>query len=119
MNLQEKLFETSAELRSRAQAFAATAVEKADAAAKQVEQRLGGLRGSLAVLNSAGRKFNKVARRHATSFVKQNSTLVAQVRDDVSELARSTFTTLTAPASKPRKARTTAKRVRKAVRKSN
>jgi hypothetical protein len=35
----------------------------------------------------AGREFNKVARRHAIRFVKQNSTLAAQVRDDVSALA--------------------------------
>ncbi len=47
---------------------------------------------------------NKVARRHAIRFVEQNSTLASQVRDDVSALARSTFTTLTkAPAKKARK----------------
>ena len=45
-----------------------------------------------------------MARRHAIRFVEQNSTLASQVRDDVSALARSTFTTLTkAPVKKARK----------------
>jgi hypothetical protein len=77
MNFQEKLFETTADLRTRAQ------------------QRVETLRGSFDVLNTAGREFNKVARRHAIEFVKQNSTLAAQVRDDVSTLARTTFASLT------------------------
>ena len=68
MNFQEKLFETSAELRERAQAFAnsalATARTQADQAARRVEQ----LKGSFAVLNTAGREFNQVARRHAIRF---------------------------------------------------
>ena len=53
------------------------------------------LKGSIAILNTAGRELNKVARRHAIRFVQQNSTLASQVRDDVSALARSTITTLT------------------------
>jgi hypothetical protein len=114
MNFQEKLFETSAELRERAQAFAnsalATARTQADQAAKRVEQ----LRGSFAVLNTAGREFNEVARRHAIRFVKQNASLASEVRDDVTSLARSTFATLTRkPAAKSRKA-PARKRVRKA-----
>ena len=67
---------------------------QADAAAS-ASRAAGTLKGSLAVLNTAGRELNKVARRHAIRFVKQNSTLASQVRDDVSALARSTFTTLT------------------------
>ena len=95
MNFQEKLFETTADIRSRAEAIASaalqTARQRADVAAKRIE----GLRGSIAVLNGAGREFNKVARRHATRFVKENSAIATQVRDDVSALALSTFQTLT------------------------
>jgi hypothetical protein len=114
MNFQEKLFETSAELRERAQAFANSALAnariQADQAAKRVEQ----LKGSLAVLNTAGREFNKVARRHAIRFVKQNATLASDVRDDVTALASSTFATLTRkPSAKSRKA-PARKRARKA-----
>ncbi len=116
MNFQEKLFETSAELRSRAEAIAAIALERArqraDVAAKRVEK----LKGSIAILNTAGRELNKVARRHAIRFVQQNSTLASQVRDDVSALARSTITTLTkAPAKKARKTTAARKRARKAA----
>jgi hypothetical protein len=75
MNFQEKLFGTG-ELGGRA----ASHVEK--------------LKGSLSALNHAGHELNKVARRHAASFVKQNSSLVTQLRDDVTALARSTFSTL-------------------------
>lgn len=120
MNFQEKLFETSAELRSRAQAIAAIALERArlrtGAAAKRVER----LKGSIAILNTAGRELNKVARRHAIRFVQQNSTLASQVRDDVSALARSTITTLTkVPVNKVRKATTARKRARKAAPKAH
>jgi hypothetical protein len=121
MNFQEKLFETTAELRSRAQAFANTALhdarQQADVAAKRFEKRFQDLRGSIDVLNTASRKLNTVARRHASQFVKQNSTIAAQVRDDVSALARSTFATLAKrpPAKKARKATTARKRARKAA----
>ena len=119
MNFQEKLFETSAELRTRAEAIASTALEtarlRAEAAAKRVEK----LKGSFAILNTAGRELNKVARRHAIRFVQQNSTLASQVRDDVSALARSTITTLTkAPAKQARKPSATRKRARKAAAKA-
>ena len=118
MNFQEKMFEASAQLRERAAALADAALgsarERADLAARRVE----GIRESLAVLNDAGRQLNKVARLHAGRFVKQNSPLVAAARKDVSELARTTFATLTgAPrAKKPvRKAATSRKRARKAA----
>lgn len=120
MNFQEKLFETSAGLRSRAEAIATTTLARiqADIAAKRVEKRLEAIKGSIAILNTAGRELNKVARRHAIRFVEQNSTLASQVRDDVSALARSTFTTLTkAPAKKARKA--AGKRTRKGAAKAN
>jgi hypothetical protein len=112
MNFQEKLFETSAELRERAQAIASTALERARLRAEVAAKRVEKLKGSIAILNTAGRELNKVARRHAIRFVQQNSTLASEVRDDVSALARSTFTTLTRPpAKKPRKA--AVKRARK------
>jgi hypothetical protein len=96
MNFQEKLFESTADLRARA------------------GQRIETLRGSFDVLNTASREFNKVARRHAIEFVKQNSNIAAQVRDDVSTLARTTFASLTRKptartASKAGRARTSNK----------
>ena len=116
MNFQEKLFESSAELRERAQAFANSAIASARIQADQAAKRVEKLKGSFNVLNSAGREFNKVARRHAIRFVKQNSTLASEVRDDVSALARSTFASLTAKpaAAKARKA-APRKRARKAA----
>ena len=87
MSFQEKLFETTADLRARASTIAtealATARARAEVAAKRLE-----------VLTVAGREFNKVARRHVVRFVKENSTIAAAARKDVSALARSTFATL-------------------------
>jgi hypothetical protein len=95
MNFQEKLFEATAQLRTRAEALAQAAVDTTRSRADIAARRVDGLRKSLAVLNDAGRQFNQVARRHASRFVKQNSPLVAAVRKDVSQLARTTFTSLT------------------------
>ena|SRR5688572_18392294 len=98
MNFQEKLFETSNELGSRA--------------ARQVEK----LKGSISAINQAGLELNKVARRHAASFVKQNSSLATQLREDVTALARSTFDTLQAKTkTKARKPAGTRKRKSKAA----
>lgn len=109
MNLQEKLLEASAELRGRAAALAASALETARKRAGLASQRI-------SVLNVAGREFNKVARRHAVHFVKQNSTIAAAVRKDVSDLARTTYASL-ATRAVPKKARraTARKRTRKAA----
>jgi len=95
MNFQEKMFEASAQLRARAEAIAQSAIEKARTRAGVAAKRVDDLKKSLVVLNDARREFRQVARRHASRFVKQNSPLVAAVRKDVSQLARSTFTTLT------------------------
>lgn len=116
MNFQEKLFETTADLRSRAAEFAQatvhTARNQAQAAAKRAEK----LKGSLEVIQVARREFRKVARRHGAQFVKQNSLLVAKVRDDVAALARSTFASLQESAApKARKRTTTRKRKAKAA----
>jgi len=121
MNFQEKLFETTAELRDCAQAFATSAIGNARARTKAATQRVEQLKGSMAALNAAGREFNKVARRHAIRFVKQNATLAVQVRDDVSALARATLASLgkSAAASKPRKTAPTRTRTRKAATKAH
>lgn len=119
MNFQEKLFETTADLRSRAQAFANTAFDNARTRAGVTAKRIEKLKGSLKVLNTAGREFNKVARRHAIRFVKQNTVIATDVRDDVTALARSTFDTLTKPrtstARKARKASPARKSAKKAA----
>jgi hypothetical protein len=42
----------------------------------------------------AGRELNKVARRHAVSFLRENSAIAAGAGKDVSSLARNTYSTL-------------------------
>ena len=76
MNLQEKLFETTAGLRALA------------------TERVQILRGSLATLTVAGRALNKVASHHAVRFVKENSSIAVEAGRDVSALAKSTYTSL-------------------------
>jgi hypothetical protein len=112
MNFQEKMLETTADLRARAAALANVAVTTARARAEVAAKRVQGLKGSIAVLTVAGREFNKVARRHAARFVKENSTIAANAGKDVSALARTTFATLTQrAATKARKAPAARKRV--------
>ena len=105
MNFQEKLFETSGDLRGFAAGFASAALKQARTRAQRAAKRVDTLKGSLKVINQAGLAFNHVARRHAVRFVKQNSSLAAEVRDDVAALARSTFTTLQKAAKTKPKAR--------------
>jgi hypothetical protein len=94
MNFQEKLFEATADLRSRAAEFTQAAVQTARTQAEAAAKGAGKLKGSLDVINGAGRELNRVARRHGAQFVKQNSLLATRVRDDVTALARSTFASL-------------------------
>jgi hypothetical protein len=116
MNFQEKLFETTADLRSRAAEFAQAAVHTARVQAEAASKRAEKLKGSLDVINDAGRELNKVARRHGSQFLKQNSSLVAKVRDEVTSLARSTFASLQKSAA-PKSGKTTSRK-RKAKAKS-
>jgi|KBSMisStaDraftv2_1062788.scaffolds.fasta_scaffold46273_1 hypothetical protein len=116
MNFQEKLLEASAELRARAANLTDAAIKatrhQADAAVARVE----GFQKSLTVLKTARSEFRKVARHHAGRFVKQNSPLFAAARKDVSELARSTYQTLTTgQTAKAPRARAARKRARKSV----
>ena len=107
MNFQEQLIEASSDLRTRATALttAALDVARAGVSARRVDE----LKDSFATLSNAGRELNKVARRHATRFVKENSALAVAVSKDVSALARSTYATLSGRkvVSKARKTRAT------------
>jgi len=94
MNFQEKVLEATADLRSRAALLADEALKTARARAGIAAKRVEVLKGSLATLSVASREFNKVARRHAVRFVKENSTLAAAAGKDVSALARTTFAAL-------------------------
>ena len=91
MNFQEKLFESTADLRARAAALANVAVTTARARAQVAAKRVDALKGSFEALTVAGREFNKVARRHAIRFVKENSTIAVEAGKDVSALARTTY----------------------------
>jgi hypothetical protein len=111
MNFQEKLIENTAEIRARATALASTALTTARSTAAAAAQRVGVLKGSLATLQVAGRELNKVARRHVTRFVKENSTLAMAAGKDMSALARSTYSQLSQPkATVGRKPRKTARK---------
>ena len=116
MNFQEKLMETAAELRERAAALATSAIDTARARAGLTSQRAARLKTSLSVLNGAGRELNKVARRHAIRFVKQNSTIAAEVRKEVATLAQSTYASLTRRPTAKKARRTPAARKRAATR---
>ena len=105
MNFQDKVLEATADLRSRAALLADEALKTARARAGIAAKRVDVMKGSLAKLTVASREFNKVARRHAVRFVKENSTLAAAAGKEVSALARATFATLAKrpAASKARK----------------
>lgn len=117
MNFQEKVAEATAQLRARSEAIAQAAFESARVRADVVARRVGGLKKSLAVLNVAGRELNQVARRHATRFVKQNSPLFMAVRNDVAEIARSAYTTLSKSQTSKKARKPTASRKPAASRK--
>src|SRR5687767_4571997 len=105
MNLQEKLFESTAQWRARAASLATAALATARAQATQTAKRVDGLKGSIAVLQVTGRDLNTVARRHATRFVKQNRAIAMEAGKDVAALARSTFATLSQRGAAQRPAR--------------
>lgn len=109
MKFQHKVIETTADLRTRAVAFASIALETARARAALAAKRVDGLKTSLTALQAAGREFNKMARRHVTRFVEENSVIALDASKDVTALARSTYSTLARRgATSGRKARKTA-----------
>jgi hypothetical protein len=95
MYFQDKIVETTQELRARAAALGKaaliTARERAGLAASRVETKVGALKSSLATLGVAGRQLEKVARRHGATFVKQNATIANAARKEVTSLALTTF----------------------------
>jgi hypothetical protein len=106
MNFQEKMLEATAELRARAAAIANVAVATARVQAKAATQRA-------QVLKIAGRELNKVARRHAQRFVKENSIIAVDAGKDVTALARTTYATLAKrPATAPKSRKAPAARKR-------
>jgi len=105
MNFQETLFESTAALRARAATLANAALTTVRARARVAAKRVDGLKGSFEALTVAGREFNKVARRHAMRFVKENSAIGIEAGRDVSALARTTYVTLAKRTAAPQKAR--------------
>jgi hypothetical protein len=119
MNLQDKVFETTADFRARAASLSQALLVEARNRAALTAGRVKRLKTSLAALQVAGREFGKVAQRHASLFVAQNSVLARNAGKDVSSLARSAYQRLAThdvpAARKPRKAPT---RKRKAAKMS-
>jgi hypothetical protein len=118
MNFQEKLFESTTDLRARMAALAKVAVTTARARAQVAAKRVDALKGSFVALTVAGREFNKVARRHAVRFVKENSVIAVEAGRDVSALARTTYVTLAKRTAEPRKARKALTSRKRAARKA-
>jgi hypothetical protein len=119
MNFQDKMLETTADLRKRAAALATVAVKTARARAEIAAKRVETLKGPLAKLTQAGRELNQVARRHAVRFVKENSSIAVEAGRDVSALARTTYASLAKrPVASKKTARKAAPRKRSAARKA-
>jgi len=120
VNFQEKIVEASSDLRARATRFTTAALDVARARADIAAKRMDVLKTSLAALSLAGRELNKVAQRHASRFVKENSAIAAAAGKDVGALARSTYASLagrkSATKTKARKPRATATRKRTSAR---
>lgn len=117
MNLQSKVIETTKDLRARVSTLTGTAVEVARARATETVNRAAELKGTLATLRSAGGELNKVARRHVSRLVEQNSSIVVAAGKDLSALARATYAQLANSEAPIRKSRKPAvrKRSRKAA----
>jgi len=120
MNFQEKLLEVAAEVRSRSLALANTAFETARHRANDAAKHASVLQGSLVTLRGSGRALNKVVRRHAARFVKENATIVRAAGKDVSALARDAYASfaksgLKKRSSPPRKSASSRKRTRARV----
>ena len=118
MNFQETLFESTADLRARAAALSNVAVTTARARAQVAAKRVDALKRSFDALTVAGRELNKVARRHAIRFVKENSTIAVEAGKDVSALARTTYATLAKRGAVPQKARNAKTSRKQAARKA-
>jgi hypothetical protein len=116
MNFQERLIEASSELRARASAFTTAALDVARARAGVAAKRVNVLKGSFATLTVAGLELNKVAQRHASRFVKENSAIAVAAGKDFGSLARTTYATLSGrkTPAKSRKPRASATRKRSA-----
>jgi hypothetical protein len=114
MKFQENLIEASAALAARAGALANTALNTVRARTGVTAGRVEVLKGSLGTLTLAGRELNRVARRHASRFVKENSALARAAGQELGTLARSTIVSLArpTPAAKARKPRAKAVRRR-------
>ena len=115
MTFQEKMFESTADLRARAAALANAAVDAARTRTDAATRRLELLKGSLMTLSAASRQLNKIARNHGTRLVKENSAIAIAAGKDVSDMARTTYAALaqrTAVKAKARKPRATRKRAR-------
>jgi hypothetical protein len=114
MNFQEKMIETTLEIRARAAELANLALTTARSSVSFAAQRAGGLKGPLAALKIASQDLNQVARRHVTRFVRQNRTLAAEAGKDLGALARSTYTNIAKRGAtvtrKPRKSTAARKR---------
>jgi hypothetical protein len=114
MNFQERLIEATSVLATRAGAFATTALDAVRERADGSVKRLDAVKGSLGALGIAGRELRRVARRHASRFVKQNSALAKAAGSEFGTIARATYASL-ARARQPAKSAARARKPRAAA----
>jgi hypothetical protein len=112
MNFQEKLIEASSDLRARAATLTNTAFDLARERADTAARRVDGLKNSFATLTVAGRALNRVAQRHATRFVKENSAIAVAAGKDFGALARTTIASLSGRKSATKTATKSARKTR-------
>jgi hypothetical protein len=116
MNFQDKVFESTADFRTRAASLATASLATARKRANVAAERASTLKVALAALQIAGRELGKVAGLHLSKFVEQNSALARAAGKDVSTLARSAYQQFaqnavdSKPAPKTRKSKTARKR---------
>ena len=92
MNFQEKMLVVATDLGSRSLALAQTALDAGRVRAQDAARRAALVQASLGV---SGRELNKVVRRHAARFVKENVTIARAAGSDVSAIARDTYARFT------------------------
>lgn len=108
MDFQDKVFDITADFRARATAFAEAAWASAQHRATKTAGRMNDLKTALTTLQTTGRELKKVAGKHASQFIEQNSALARAAGQDMAALARSTYSQMSRPYST--KSTTTRKR---------
>lgn len=104
MSVQAKLIEAASDFRNRADALRCAALVNTRRRARQALDGSRQLKAPVSALHAAGGEFRKMASRHLSQFVAQNSSWAREAGRDVLQLARMTYSNLASgPVPAPRK----------------